>query len=533
MNIDIGFTSWPFFVFFAILLIAYWVTPKKYRWIELLIASIAFYAFFSWKFYAFIVFTTVVIYLTARYLTSVNQKQKLYFEQNPDITPEQKKEIIKKNKRKKKAMLLLGILSNIAVLVCMKYLNFIILNINDIIGWFTDAIAISPINLFLPLGISFYTFQAIAYLVDVYWGKHEAEKNFFKFTLFITFFPKIMQGPIIRYKEMEQELFGEHSFDFGQFTDGLKRIAWGLFKKMVIADCLVVFVNFAFGDVSAISGMESFLAILFYLIQDYCDFSGYMDIAIGICMCLGIKLPENFKRPYFARTIDDYWRRWHITLGTWFKDYIFYPISISKFSLKLGKFSKKLFKSFGKIVPAVFGLLVVWFATGLWHGASWNYVLWGLYYGVIIILGIVFEPLIKKIHKRLHINVNTVFYKILQHIRTIIILAVGRVIFITTNLGDAFAAMGKWFTMFSDSSNTNIVNQLGIPSIIIACTAFAVVLVVDLIQECRPQTSFCDKVSKLHIAIRWTLYIILIVAIIWFGFYGSGLPRFEFGYVQF
>jgi D-alanyl-lipoteichoic acid acyltransferase DltB (MBOAT superfamily) len=231
-----------------------------------------------------------------------------------------------------------------------------------------------------------------------------------------------MQGPIVRYDEMKEALFGEHVFDYDTFAMGLIRAAWGYFKKLVIADTLITFIKFGFGYVDELSNIEAFLVILFYFIQDYCDFSGYMDISIGISQSMGVKLPENFARPYLSRGIDEYWRRWHMTLGAWFKDYVFYPLSISKLSLNIGRASKKVMPEFGKKIPAVFGLIIVWFLTGLWHGASWNYVLWGLYYGAIIILSVAFDPLIKKFYASTHIKEKKVLGKlwaVFQWLRTI------------------------------------------------------------------------------------------------------------------
>ena len=350
----------------------------------------------------------------------------------------------------------------------------------------------------------------------------------------MSYFPKIMQGPIIRYNEMKDAFFIEKSFDYTEFTQGATRMAYGYLKKMVVADTLAVFTTYAFAtdNIAALSGLEAFFAVFFYFIQDYCDFSGYMDISIGISHMHGVTLPENFARPYFASHIDEYWRRWHITLGTWFKDYIYYPLSISKFSINLGKKSKKVFGSWGMKVPAIFGLTIVWFLTGLWHGASWNYVLWGLYYGVIIILGICFEPLFNLFYDKTHINKNNIAIRVFRHIRTIFLLAIGRIMFMSSSLSDAWLIFSKMFN-FADYNLSNLNNQLGYISIIAAIVGFIPVLVIDIIQERNPSVPFVDKFAKKNIMLRWSLLIVMVLFIIWFGYYGSGLPKYEFGYVQF
>lgn len=529
-----GYTSFLFIPFFILTFISYWVTPKRYRYITLLVFSLLFYGLISWKSLFFIAFTIVSMYFFARGISKNLKEQKEYIQAHKsELSLEEKKNYKVRQKKRRKTYLILAIVLNLLMLGVMKYTDFMIGNINGIIHWFNKDVSLGALNLFLPLGISFFVFQAIGYIVDVYWQKIDAEENFFKFALFLSYFPKIMQGPIVRYEEMKETLFGEHDFDYKTVTDGLKRTLYGYMKKLVIADTLVAFIRFGFGSPSSLSGLEAFLVVFFYFVQDYCDFSGYMDISIGLSNTLGITLPENFNHPYFAIGIDDYWRRWHSTLGAWFKDYIFYPLSISKFSLKLGKGAKKVFKEFGKKIPAIFGLIVVWFVTGLWHGASWNYVLWGLYYGFIIILSVCFQPLINKFYEKTNCKKN-VFWIIFQHIRTLFLLFVGKIIFMAPSLKDAWTIFVKCFSFSSSYIDiTNLNNHLGYISMIAALALSIVVFVIDLIQEIKPQTTFLEKFDSKPLWIQWPLLILLIVAVIWFGFYGSGLPHYDFGYIQF
>ncbi len=529
-----GFVSYYFIPFLVVAFVSYWVTPKKYRYITLSVVSLVFYGWVSWKSLFFVIATTVSMYFFASLIDKKNKEQKEYlFLHKDEMALEEKKAYKAKNKKARKGALIGAIILNVVILAVMKYLDFLIGNIYGIVNLIKPGTETPHLNLFLPLGISFYTFQAIGYITDVYWGKIECEKNFLKFSLFMTFFPKVMQGPIVRYKEMEETLFGEHSLTYEGITSSLARLGYGYFKKLVIADALAVFVTYAFSNIVDLSGIESLITVFFYFIYDYCDFSGYMDIAIGLSGLFGVKLPENFNHPYFALTIDDYWRRWHMTLGSWFKDYVFYPLSVSKFSLAIGKGSKKVFKNFGKKMPAVFGLIVVWLLTGLWHGASWNYVLWGAYYGIIIILSIIFEPLNKKLHQITHIKETSIGWKIFQHIRTIFILAVGRIIFMAPSLSEAWQLFVKMWNV----TDFRIDNLLGTSPgwITSACAVFFsfFVLAIDIIQEVKPNTSFIDKMNKTPAWFRISCYILLTVVIVTFGFYGSGLPRFEFGYVQF
>ena len=522
------FLSLWFLLFLIISLPSYYLVKKQYRWIFLLISSVVFYLLCSYKSIIFLLFSSIIVYFSSLAINNNKIKEKDYILKCENA--EEKKILKNKNKKIRKIYLISGLIMLVVILSMMKYMNFIIDNVNLLSSIFNVNFKLRGVKWLLPLGISFYTFQAIGYLVDVYWGKYDPEKNFLKFFLFMIFFPKIIQGPIIRYNDIHDTLFLGNDFNYENFTDGLKRMSWGYFKKMVIADLFIVVVNYGFDNISSLFFLESILCIIFYFIYDYCDFSGYMDISVGTAKCFGVDLPENFKRPYFARGIDEYWRRWHITLGTWFKDYVFYPLSVSKFSLKLGKKSKKIFGSFGKKIPGIFGLLIVWFITGLWHGASWNYVLWGLYFGFIIILGLIFEPLFNKMFSK--INRENIVFRIIRHIRTLILLAFGKILFEMNSVSKTIQYIK---TLFGYNGNiaVDIFSSVGTSSVLIALLASFIVLFVDIVQEKYPETTFIEKTKKLPLMVQWLIFIFLIVCIVWFGYYGSGLPRFEFGYMRF
>ena len=388
----------------------------------------------------------------------------------------------------------------------------------------------------MPLGISFYTFQSVGYLVDVYWGKEKADKNIFKVALFVSFFPQIIQGPISRHSELAKQFDEPHKFNYEQILSGFLLILWGLFKKLLIADVFATMVNIGFDKVSGLNGLQSVIVVLAYLIQDYADFSGCIDIAMGTAECFGIKLPQNFNRPYFSFTIPEYWRRWHMTLGTWFKDYIFYPISISKFSLKLGKFGKKCFgEKFGKQLPAIFGLAIVWLSTGIWHGASWNYILWGAYYGLIIIFGIVFKPVYTKIIEKLKINTKSWWYRTFQWIRTIWLLCVGRIIFRANSIADAWILFKNTFKFFKfDYTFASVSNLLITNSniLIVALVAFLILFAVDLFIELKPNINIRGELNNKKI-LQTFVVVGLAIVILLFGSYGPGFSAQDFVYMQF
>lgn len=531
------FNNFFYLIFLFVALVGYFSTPKKHRWITLLIFSFLFYVSFSYKFLFFILATIVTIYFATRYFDKINTSQKELLDQfGGQIDSESKKQLKKHNKRKKKAVFILVILFNVGVLFILKYLNFLGGMCNDIMSWFSGKRVVPEFSLILPLGISFYTFQALGYLIDCYWGKVKPQKNFFKFSLFLSFFPQIVQGPISRYDQIGEALIEGGDFDRKRVVRGGQLIVWGLFKKMVIADLFATFVNNVFNGYANASGLVLIFGILFYFFQDYADFSGCIDIARGSAECFGIDLPQNFERPYFSLSIAEYWRRWHMTLGTWFKDYIFYPISISKFSLKLGKFSKKVFGKFGKNIPAIFGLLVTWLTTGLWHGASWNYVLWGLYFGLLVILQIVTKPLCDKLVKKLKINTKNVFWKLFSWFRTVILLLIGRTIFRAKSVTASFRIFAKCFEVFkfNFAGFFTELRHFGADLFcLIALIGTVIMFAVDLFKEFKPNISIRDKVASSSLFISWPIYILMILSIVLFGAYGVSYTPADFIYMQF
>lgn len=529
------FNSLAFFIFLAITLLVYYLVPKKAQWAILLGASLVFYVSFSWKSLFFILSTILTVWGAGKLLAKLDAKQSTYLQENPDIEREEKKKFKNSIRKKKKLVLVLTILFNFGILFFLKYANFFIFNFQslfELCGWKQNRLVL---NVILPLGISFYTFQSIGYLIDVYWGKVEAEQNVFRLGLFISFFPQIIEGPISRFSELDGQLKEKHNFDYKKVTQGMQLILWGLFKKMVIADALAPCVNYMFDNALFINGAQTIIGTLAYLLQDYADFSGCIDIARGSSECFGITLPQNFNHPYFSFTIPEYWRRWHITLGTWFKDYIFYPLSISKFSIKFGKFCKKFMKNFGKQMPAIFGLIVVWLTTGLWHGASWNYVLWGLYYGIIIILGIIFEPLTKKIKEKLKINDKSKFYKAFQWLRTMFLLAIGRIIFRANTISDSFTLIGSLFDFKNYSLTDTEFKELvvSLAPCIVAMISSIILFVVDLISEKHPEQSIRDMIDKKPTYKKYFIFLSLLLIVLIFGCYGPSFTAIDFEYMKF
>jgi len=376
-------TSIAFVGGLALLFVLYYTLPKKAQWPLLLLASLGFYAYDGWQGLCYVVFTVLSTWLVAWRIDAMQVKQKAYVaEHRAQLSREERKAYNAKQKRAQRRWLVLGLAVNIGIMAVM------------IVFKSTDLKDILSINVIVPLGISYYTFRIMGYLIDVFWGKAQVQKNPAKLALFTIFFPQVWMGPISRYGYISESLFGRRKFDWEAFQSGAQRIVLGFFKKLVIADRL----RLAWPELTQLSGAGALFAMVVYAAQLYCDFTGGIDIAIGIAECFGIKMEENFLSPFRSKNIFEYWRRWHITMGTWFRDYVFYPISVAK---PMQKFTGKL-KSRGakRRIPVYAATIVTWFVTGIWHGAAWNFVVWGLANGVVILISQELQPLYEKFHKR-------------------------------------------------------------------------------------------------------------------------------------
>ena len=521
--------SLQFLAFVIILSLIYFIIPNKFKWSILLIASYIYYFMASKELTLYLIITTITIYFIALLLEKVNIKTKLKCE-GKDKT--EKKILKKKATRNKKVLLIIAIVINFGILVFLKYSNFIAGNINKLIGPYNK---IPMRNIILPLGISYYTLQAISYVVDVFRGKYKPEKNFGKVALFLSFFPQMLQGPIGKFDELSEQLFKPHKFDYTRVKYASQLILWGFLKKMVIADRAALYVNEVFGNYSEYHGIVIILAVILYTVQIYAEFSGCIDIVRGVAQIFGITLAENFKRPFFSKSIQEFWRRWHITLGAWLREYIFYPISFSKMCINITSGAKKIFKGhIGKIVPAAFALFFVWFGNGIWHGASWKYIFYGLYYYILTMVGMILEPLFGIVIKRLKLNVNTFSYRLWQMFRTTMIVLGGMLIFRAKRLKVALEMFKSIFTLKNIELLFNgKLFKIGFDTgdFVIIIIGVVIMFLVSLLQE--KGYNIREKISKQNILFRWTLYYCALFAIIILGIYGKGYAASSFIYGQF
>lgn len=484
-----SYASIEFLLFVLVLVLIYYIFPKKHRYIVLLIGSLIFYYLFSGKYIIFILLSSVITYFSGKLIEKYNDKRKL--------------------------ILSLSILLNLSFLLVLKYNNF-----------FGDIFRVVGINIpykkfILPIGISYYTLETISYLTDIYRKRMKAETNYLKVLLFLVYFPQIVEGPIANYSRLSKTLFNTEKFNYDNFVSSFVLIGWGFVKKLVIADRAGIFVSKVFEN--NYGGALLIIGILLYTLQIYADFSGCIDIVSGVSELFGVKLDENFKRPFFSKSIQEFWRRWHITLGTWLKEYIFYPISLSKLNMKLNlKLRKMKSKYISRFIITAFPLFFVWFFNGMWHGASFKYVVYGLYYYALMMIGILLEPVFKKIISIFKINTEVWSYKFFQAIRTILIVCFGMFLFRV----DSFKQMGL---MLHSKASASLFS-LGLKKLDFALlmVGILVMLVVGVMQEFN--INIRKELQKQNLLFKWLIYYIIIFSVIIFGIYGKGYDAASFIY---
>ena len=508
-------------VFLPLTIILYNILPQKHRPKVLLIMSYLFFFSISRKLIIFILFSAVSIHHFGLWLSSLQEERNKILK---EAEKEQKKEIRAKYLKKQRGVLFLAIIVHIGILFVLKYTGFTVENINAISKALNLKINIQIPRFFMPIGISFYTLQAVSYIVDVYHEKIKADRNLARLSLFMTFFPQIIEGPICRYSETAMQLWEGKKITFKNLTFGMQRIGYGMLKKMIIADRLNAFIGNIFTKYAELDGGIAAIGAILYTLQLYMDFSGTMDMVIGSGEIFGVKMPENFRQPFFSKNISEFWTRWHITLGAWFRDYVFYPLSLSEPLKKLTTNArKKLGKHYGPLISSAIALFCVWFCNGLWHGAAWTFIFFGMYHFMLILLGKIIEPPVNWINEKLHINREHFIYKGLQIIRTTFLVFIGELFFRAETLKDGFAMLKKIFTDFTlQTIKDGTILKLGMDKqdFIIIMIFTVVVFIISILRE--KDINVREKIAEKNVAIRWVIYYSLMISILIFGAYGIG-----------
>jgi len=506
------FNSFQFLVFFPIVTILYFLLPHRFRWGLLLAASCYFYMAFIPQ-YILILFVTI----TVDYFAGIGLEST--------------------EGNKKKWVLLASILANVGMLGLFKYFNFASENIAvlaNFIGW---NYPIESLEIILPIGLSFHTFQSLSYTIEVYRGNQKAERHFGYLALYVLFYPQLVAGPIERPQNILHQLHEEHHFEYQRVTDGLKWMAWGMFKKVVIADRMALFVNPVYDSPAEFQGPTLAFATIAFAIQIYCDFSGYSDIAFGSAQVMGIRLMKNFQHPYFAKSISEFWRRWHISLSTWFRDYVYIPLGGNRAGTR----------------RMAINLLITFLVSGLWHGANWTFVIWGGLHGLYVVLNGFIEPFWTRLRnvasaKRLSIVLDTI-----SLLTTFGLICFAWIFFRALNLEDAlyivrnlsvgwqdFATKAYTIIRLADNDGTIVFTDVifSIASLfthqvrgtilltVIPLTAF---VAIEIIQH---RKNLAMQISRLHPCIRLGLYFLLVISTLTLGTAYTGIKQ-EFIYFQF
>ncbi len=528
------FTSGLFLAFAAVVLLLYYTLPKRWQWKLLLAASYLFYLSAGVQLLGFLLYTTVVTFLIALLMQKRADAEELFVAQNREaMTKEARKAYRAAEKKKRFHILVLGLVLGFGLLAVLKYTAFVLGSVNGIIGAFGGEGLLAVPSLLLPLGISFYTFQSMGYLIDVYRGRVRAETNLFRFALFVSFFPQLVQGPISRASQLVPQLTAEHSFDGFSFRSGLCRVVYGYFKKLVVADTAMIAVKSLAERPEEFTGVYVLLLLLLYSVQIYGDFTGGIDITIGLSEMLGIRLTENFDRPFSSKTVKEYWRRWHITMGTWFTDYVFYPLSVCMPMQRFSKWSRKTFgNAVGKRLPVYFATLTTWFLTGLWHGAGWNFIVWGLLNCLVMMISQEMQPLWNGFAQRFPRLSASHAWNAWRAVRTFLIVGLLRTLDVYGNVPRTFRLWGSMLTHW----NFGELWRGGLTSFGLSVADYAVlvcgVAVLAAVSKFGKKEPLRHRLAARPVLMTGVLCA-LVLSILVFGAYGIGYDASQFIYNQF
>ncbi len=497
------FNSLEFLIFFPVVTTLYFVLPHRFRWLMLLIASCVFYMFFIPAYIAILGVTIVIDYIAGMVIADSSGPRR-------------------------RLTLIISIISTCAVLFIFKYFNFVNGNLGalaSLVGW---NYPIGVLEIILPIGLSFHTFQSLSYVIEVYRGQQQPERHFGIYSLYVMFYPQLVAGPIERPQNLLHQFHEEHRFDYHRVTDGLKLMIWGLFKKVVIADRLADYVNQAYAIPAGTEPVTLIVATVLFAFQIFCDFSGYSDIAIGAAQVMGFQLMRNFNRPYFARSISEFWTRWHISLSTWFRDYVFLSVAYGT-SRKLSR--KRYLGIRADKVAYIVAVAVTFTVTGLWHGANWTFVVWGGLHGLYLIVSVLTKTLRGRVTKAVGLKSRPRLHAVLAVVSVFVLVDLSYVFFRADSLDSAVLILSRMAGALPQLLDVpgvlaTVLSRITPPELAIAVLAIIAMETIHLLQN---GDRIRVRLARQPLWVRWSLYYGVLMVIILFGVFN----KTQFIYFQF
>jgi alginate O-acetyltransferase complex protein AlgI len=482
------FNSIQFLVFFIVVTTAYFALPYKYRWFLLLVSSCYFYMAFVPIYILILGFTIVVDYFAGIFLEqAVGKRRKLY--------------------------LIFSLIANIGVLAVFKYYNFLNDNLSFLLQGFALTNPIPHLSILLPIGLSFHTFQAMSYTIEVYRGHQKAERHFGIYALYVMFYPQLVAGPIERPQNLLHQFRERYDFDYERITSGLKLMMWGLFKKAVIADRLAVIVDNVYNNPHSHNGIAFIIATIFFSFQIFCDFSGYSDMAIGAARIMGFKLMKNFDKPYQSKSISEFWKRWHISLSSWFRDYLYISLGGNRVA----------------IPRYYFNLFIVFLVSGLWHGANWTFIIWGALHGFYLVFAVFTKNQRGWVSVKLGLN----RLPFLETVITFILVGFAWIFFRASDVSTALYIAGHLFSGLGETVRQFVHGQLWLPDLGVApgevLFSACLIIFLEVVHFLQNKINFNKFLSEKPVVLRWTVYYLVIFSILVFGVFQSR----QFIYFQF
>ena len=496
------FNSIDFLVFYPIVVTVYFVIPNKVKNIWLLAASYFFYMSWNAKYAILILTSTIITYASGLMIERVKRAE------NDEVRKE----------KYLKAIVACSFILNLGILFFFKYMNFTLNTLESLLGLLHISVKMPAFDIILPVGISFYTFQALSYTMDVYQGEIYAEKNFLQYALFVSFFPQLVAGPIERSKNLIRQLAVPKKFNFDNFREGILLMIWGYFMKIVLADRISIYVDTVYKDPATYGGWYLIVATVLFAVQIYCDFGGYSVIAMGTARVLGINLMENFDAPYISFSVSEFWRKWHISLTSWFKDYLYIPLGGSR----KGKLRKYI------------NIMIVFLVSGLWHGASFSFIIWGGLNGFYKVAAEVLMPVRERVRKALGINTRALWYRLLLAAGTFVLVDFAWIFFRAGGARDALSVIKHMITadnfhIFLDGSLYNC--GIDPANFAVMILGIAILAVADCFKY--KGIRIRDVIMRQKYPVRWAVYTVTILMVLVFGIWGPAFDKASFIYFQF